>query len=233
MYSSPSRSWSLLLLILLIAIDLILIGFGIRISMGFAGDPRFALAAERGYAELYQYAKFLWIAIMLSWFGFEKRKVLYFVGSLLFFYFLLDDSLTLHESVGHSISEFFNLQQAFDLRGQDFGELIVSVTVGTFFLVSGWLAYRHSDLLAQTIGFYILLGVILLAAFGVGVDILHNLLAGHFPWTNMPLGILEDGGELIAASIISWFVHSAGSQELSGLQISSPLQALNRFPGRN
>ena len=219
-YSRP-RKWPLLLLILLITIDFILIAFGIRHSLGYIGDPKFGLDVERGYAELYQYAKFFWIAIILTWFGFEKRKTLYFVGAMLFFYFLFDDSLQIHESFGSTIVELFDIPHAFGLRGQDFGELIVSASVGFFFLVTGWMTYQKDDTLAKLIGYYVLLGVLLLTVCGVGFDMLHIFLADGFPWTKIPLAVLEDGGELVAASIISWFVLTAGMQELTSLQIPS------------
>jgi len=62
-----------------------------------------------------------------------------------------------------------------------------------------------------------------LAVFGVGADVLHQLVARRWPWTELPLVVLEDGGEMIVVSAISWFVYSAAMQELSPLYVPSPL----------
>lgn len=221
----PSEShWSLSLLLLLVAADLCFVGLELLHSWGYANDPRFSLGAERGYAEVYQYVKFFWIVGILSWFTFKKREWLYLIAALLFFYFLLDDSLEIHETVGESMVDALGIQPAFGLRGQDYGELGVSALVGMSFLVAGWFAYRHSGLLARRMGLYLLAGVFALALFGVGADMVHQLLGSRFSWTETALVILEDGGELIVVSAICWFVYSSAGQELPFLQVHSPIQ---------
>jgi hypothetical protein len=109
----------------------------------------------------------------------KKRGGLYFVGALLFS--LLNDSLEIHETIGGSIVGLLNLQPAFGLRGQDYGELGVSALVGIFFLAAGWLAYRRSGVLARRMGLYLLAGVLTLALFGVGADMVHQLLGSWLP----------------------------------------------------
>lgn len=223
METISERRWSTVLLILLISVDLIFCGLEILYSWGYAGDYRYSLGADRGYAEVYGYIKFFWIVLLLAWFGFKKRQLVYGVAALLFFYFLLDDSLQIHETVGGHIAEGTGMIQSYGLRGKDFGELTVSVLAGLFFLIAGWLAYRNSNAFARRAGLYLLTGVFVLAIFGVGADLLHQLLGDRLPWTNTPLLILEDGGELIVISVICWFVYSLAHQELSLPQIHSPL----------
>jgi hypothetical protein len=226
--ASDNYYWSASFLLLLIAADFSFIGLQILHSWGYAGDPRFSLGAERGYAEVYQYVKFFWTAFILGWFTLEKREAVYVVGMLLFLYLLFDDSLTIHETVGGSLVDLFSLPSAFGLRGQDFGELGVSAMAGIFFLASGWVAYRHSGAFARRVGFYLLAGVFALAIFGVGMDLAHQLLASRFSWIDTPLVVLEDGGELIVVSAISWFIYSLADQELTFLQVYSPLESGDR-----
>lgn len=154
---SSERHESALFLVLLLAADLAFIGLEVLHVWGYANDPRFALGMERGYAEVFQYIKFFWIAFILSWFTLEKRQVLYGVGALLFVYLLLDDSLQVHERGGTALVDEMGIEAAFGLRAQDYGELVVSASAGLFFLLAGGLSYRYSDALARQIGLYLLM----------------------------------------------------------------------------
>lgn len=104
--------------------------------------------------------------------------------------------------------------------------------LGIFFLAAGWLAYRRSGVLARRMGLYLLAGVLTLALFGVGADMVHQLLGSWLPWTETTLVALEDGGELIVVSGICWFVHSAAEHELPSLQVHSPIQTHSHVVSR-
>lgn len=66
------------------------------------------------------------------------------------------------------------------------------------------------------------MGIFGLAIVGVGADLLHSFAGGRYPWTETSLVILEDGGELVVVSAISWFVYAVAHQELSLMQVPSP-----------
>jgi len=178
MNPSTNRNWSTVPLLLLLAADLIFVGLQILHALGFAGDPRFSLGAERGYAEIYQYVKLFWTASLLSWFALEMREGLYGVGSLLFGYLLLDDALEIHESAGRAIVDVLGIPSALGLRGQDYGEVGVSALAGLVFLGMGWWAYRHSSPRARCMGVFVFVGVLALAGVGVGGDVLHQFAGG-------------------------------------------------------
>ena len=125
--------------------------------------------------------------------------------------------------MGGSFVDLLDIQPAFGLRGQDYGEVGAYAIAGIIFLLSGWLAYRHGSSLARRIGLHLLVGVFALAVFGVGADMAHQLLGSRFPWTETSLVVLEDGGELIVVSAICWFIHSSAEQELPSLQVHSPI----------
>src|SRR5699024_2037905 len=220
--TSKSR-WSLLLLILLVFTDVIFMGVEILYSLGYAGDYRYSLGADRGYAEVYGYIKLFWIILIFSWLTFQKYQPIYIVGVLLFGYLLLDDSVKIHETVGEHIVEWVGFTPAFGLRAKDFGELAVSASAGLFFLITGWMAYRHSNATARSVGLCLLAGIAGLAFFGVGADILHQLFGDLLPWIHTSLVILEAGGELLVISILCWFSYSLARQELSLRDIHSPL----------
>jgi hypothetical protein len=223
MKASSDRYWSPVLLLLLLAADLLFVGLQVLHSFGYAGDPRFSLGAERGYAEIYQYVKFFWTAALLSWFAVETREGLYGMGALLFAYFLLDDALGIHENAGFTMAEGLGVPSVLGLRGQDLGELGVSVLVGLFFLGLGGWAYRRGTPRARQLGRFVVMGVVALAVFGIGADLLHQLAESRWPWTDLPLVVMEDGGEMIVVSVITWFVYAAAGQELTPLHVPCPL----------
>lgn len=139
-----------------------------------------SIGTERGYAEIYQYIKLFWITIILAWATLKKQQAVYAVGTLVFFYILLDDSFQIHETGGRYIIEWANLVSAFGLRAQDYGELGVYAFTGVLFLTAGWLSYRHSNALAREISLYVLSGLFVLGVFAAGVDMLHSLLGASF-----------------------------------------------------
>lgn len=197
-------------------------GVEVLYSLGYAGDYRYSLATDRGYAEIYGYIKLFWAILLLSWLTLKKYQPVYAVGTLLLCYLLLDDSLKIHETMGEQLVDIMGFIPSLGLRAKDFGELTVSALAGLFFLVTGWIAFRKSSPFARRVGLYLLFGVIALAVFGVGADILHQLLGDRFPWTNTPLVILEDGGELVVVSVLCWFSYSLALHELSPPKIRMP-----------
>jgi hypothetical protein len=60
---------------------------------------------ERGYSEIFQYIKEYWIALLLGALAVRQRSVLYLGWSLLFFYLLLDDSLTIPGNISEIATE--------------------------------------------------------------------------------------------------------------------------------
>ena len=137
-----------------------------------------------------------------------RRKPLYFVWAVLFVYFLVDDSYSIHEQVGRSLKTSFGFEPALALRAQDFGELAVSIIAGAVLLGAMALAYRKSDDAAARAFTRLLLPWLGLLIFcGVFVDMLHIQLWKLFwsPVLNLVCEIVEDGGEMIAASFLTAF----------------------------
>jgi uncharacterized membrane protein len=176
----------------------------IHSSTDWISSDYFSVERERGYAELFQYIKEYWIALILVILAVKWRSILCFIWSLLFFYLLLDDSLEVHEKLGELISQQLAFFPAFNLRAKDFGELLVSAGVGLFFLIAIAIAYRFGDRISREISKYLIVMLFILALFGIVGDLLH--MAFYESFLKPFLGLLEDGGEMIVMSIIAWFV---------------------------
>lgn len=199
------NNWSTRLLCLFFATDLVFIGIHlIHIYTSFAPSYLFSIEEERSYADIYQYIKEYWIVIGLGFVLLSRYSALYLGWFLLFVYVLLDDTVQIHEHLGLIISKSLNFLPSFNLRPEDFGELIVSACFGLFFLIFIGTAYRFGDRLSREISRSLIRMFLVLALFGIVFDMIHA--ATRSPILQPILGLLEDGGEQVVMSVIAWFV---------------------------
>ncbi len=190
-------------LCLLLLVDLAFIVVHIFYSMGLVSDPLFSIETDFGFAEVFQYIKEYWIVAMLLILTIKSSRVIYFSWALLFLYLLLDDSLRIHEKLGANMVDYFDFKPVPNiLRAQDFGELSVSMLFGAALFSAIGVAYFFSDKLEKQISKTIFGLVMMLAFFGVLVDLLHMAI----PWWKPLFGLIEDGGEMFIVSIIVWYV---------------------------
>lgn len=190
------------LLILLLSADFIFIVVHILYMNEFMSNSLYSIDRDLGYAEVYQYIKEFWIVLLLLFVATGRKQVAYLAWATLFMYFLLDDSLRVHERFGGSLAYNFNFQPMLNLRAQDIGELIASLFFGVLLLVFVWVAYLYSDEYAKKHSRHLFVLVMLVAFFGILVDMFHVAL----PWGKSLLGLIEDGGEMLMMSVIVWYV---------------------------
>jgi hypothetical protein len=162
----------------------------------------YLLSEDQGYAEVFQYVKEIFIGIILVHLFVVERKVVFLGWAFLFFYFFIDDCFFFHERVGWWLAKNLHLPEVLTLRALDLGELLVSGFAGLFLF--GFIIYstfKNNKFLPISLDYAVLL--IILIFFGVGMDMLHIMI------NNKNLGylftILEDGGEMLAMSLICWY----------------------------
>ena len=200
------------LLFLLLLADLVFILLHcIYVFTDLLDTSLYSLSRDRGYAEFFQFTKELWIAVLLLILAIRQRRALYYVFSLLFLYFLIDDSLEFHESFGEFLADVLNPQSALGLRPVDFGELLVSAAFGLLFLLLIVIFYLLSDAFARRVGHNIIALVFILAFFGIAFDMLEIII--EQPEIGRIFVILEEGGELLVMSVITWFVYRLDLQQ--------------------
>jgi hypothetical protein len=110
-----------------------------------------------------------------------------------------------HEDYGRGLAEHFGFQPRFGLRAKDFGELCITAGSGIVLagaLIWGWLS-GNQHFRAFSRDLFLLLG--LLIVFGLGFDAVHIIL-NYGRWSSLIFGALEDGGEMVAVSLILWHV---------------------------
>ena len=193
------------ILFLLILTDLVFIFLHtLHIFTTLLPSSLYSLATDRGYGEFFQYTKELWILTLFLVLGIKRREFLYIIYSVLFFYFLIDDSFEFHERFGAFLAEMLNFQPMLGLREIDFGELITTAFFGTLFLIAIAITHYSADVSTKIISQSIIIMVIILTVFGVGMDMIEILI--KHPVINPILVIMEEGGEMLIMSVITWFV---------------------------
>jgi hypothetical protein len=193
-------------LLLLLLADSIFILLHIGYSAGLITSPLFSIAEDLGYAEVYQYIKEYWIVLLLLILAIGRGRMIYLFWSLLFAYLLFDDSLQIHERLGLYLADALQLPPMWQLRAQDLGELAVAMVFGAFLFGLIGIAYRYGDRIAKQTSKHLFLLVVLVAFFGVLVDMLHSATR----WAEPLWLLLEDGGEMVGMSVIAWYVFQLG-----------------------
>lgn len=170
-----------------------------------------------GLPSLVIYAKWLLIALCLTQAWRANGEPILLSLAFIFAFLLIDDSLELHEQLGTLVKDGFGYAPAFGLRGDDLGELTIWAIWGSASLVVFALGYWHSSTAGRRIGHGFILGIAGLATFGIVVDMLsvltHDVGKGllnqivRYLLTN-----LEDGGELVVASLLLAFAFTTWRQ---------------------
>jgi hypothetical protein len=167
------------------------------------------VSVDRSYAEYFNYLKWLACVVALAWLFVQRSNLVYCALALLFLYFLLDDSVSLHEWLGGLVTDAMQWKPALALRANDFGELSVSAVAGavlaSFVALTYW---KCGDDRSRRLTRQLLPWLILLVFFGIGIDMLDIQLSnlGASGTLNATMAVIEDGGEMICASVLTAIV---------------------------
>lgn len=196
---SPHRA----ALLPLLAIDLLLIGMHLA-SMAWPAlfDPsQWSVEADRGVAEWFQYLKWALLGLCFAGMALRQCNAAYLAWTVVFGYLLADDWLQLHERAGRAIARHIDLTWLPYLRPRDGGELIASAAVGGALVLLLAIAWRLGGARMRRVTLDMAVLLAALAAFGVGIDALHSAVL-HLPALSSTLGTVEDGGEMLVASLM-------------------------------
>jgi hypothetical protein len=174
----------------------------------------FDIDQDRSIPEFFQYIKWLLIIIVLIRISKTKRSYEYLSWALLFLYFLCDDALRIHENVGHFFERNFSIAAPFGLRVQDIGELAITGLAGSIIIPLIFWTYLKGSNEFKKMSNIMIVFIGSLVFFGIIVDLAD--IAIHI--RRIPIIVLEafeDGGEMLVASLILWFVYEVSFSDKS------------------
>lgn len=200
----------LLLVVMLVGLDAIMMAIHTFLRYGvYIAGPMWDVTVDGGYPEFLQYLKFAWVAVLLIAATLIRRAPTLLLWIPLFAYLALDDVLEIHENVGGNLAIALGLEPAAGLRAQDLGELLIGVFVALFGLTLFAVGSILSRPAVRRIFIDVLLLIATMAFFAIGVDIIHSMVRG-MGVLEAGVGLLEDGGEMVALSlIVSYLFHIA------------------------
>lgn len=225
--SAPPASWWMrvpavigaLLLIDLILIVIHCVGLA-YFRMGLSS--LWSVEKDHGYPELYQYGKELLGALCLGLLYLRSRQPVYLGWGLLFFYFMLDDGLRLHERAGAAVLAATGAEVT-SLTTQ-LAELSLSAVVGAFIFTLLAIGYARADAPARRVSKILLILLAAMVFCAVVVDVIHGWVGETSP-LRYALGVLEDGGEMVAMSAIAGYVTALAAPWAILLRRSGPALA--------
>ena len=202
MFSTPMNAVGVFLLLLLVGDAAYLV---VHLSHRFLGEPvspLFNIGRDMGYPELYQYLKEIWAAGLTALYFLRTRKIAFLAWALLIGMLFLDDSLAVHERLGHLFAVRLGLPDVAGIRGQDFGEIIAAGLMVVPFFLTVLVSHRWLSATQRfvSLGFFAL--IMALAFFGVLIDLFVHKFQDH------TLFFIEDGGEMIVVSLLAAFAFS-------------------------
>ena len=200
------RSASLFLILLLFG-DLVYILLHIINSfIPLFNGNLFDITTDFSYAEWYQYMKFFFITLLVVKVSIGNEPMRYLAWASVFAYMLIDDSMEIHGRLGGYIALHFlqDFKPPLGLRLEDIGSLAASAMAGIILIIFiSWAYWRGSKRFKKVSHDFMLL-VFIMVFFGVFFDMVHVAISGGIA-INLILEIIEDGGEMVAASLILWY----------------------------
>ena len=193
----------------LIVVDVLILGAGV---LNYAGEQDYLsgslvdrfrpiqwdLTIDRGVGENWLDLKLLLSAVILLALDFVRRERILMTWAAIFLLLVVDDRMQIHERFGGQLAESLSLPDLFGFPAKHFGELVALGILGLGVLAALVLSWSGSSDRARAGGVAIGLSFGVLAGFGVFIDILPNAA----PRWNGMFAVIEDGGEVLASSLI-------------------------------
>ncbi|MFT5735796.1 MAG: hypothetical protein ACI9SG_000127 [Maribacter sp.] len=199
--------WIFLIDLIFVAIHFVT---GLLYYLGFIEDIGeygfLVLTQDESYAEMFQYIKYVALIVMTVYLIILEKSYSYASWTLLYLFFLLDDSLSLHEKAGEFLVQKHNFKPMLGLRAVDLGELTFMAAMGVVVLSVLSITYFTGSIIfkKRTITCLILLGFLMV--FGIGFDMVH-VIFGENLIVNFVIGLIEDGGEMIIVTLMVCYTY--------------------------
>lgn len=207
--STPSGRHPLLLPLL---IGMLVIDFGfvvlhiIQIRVLAEPVPFLSLNHEFSLSENYQYFKFLFAAMLCGFLCLRRGAWVMGVWAVLFVVMALDDAYGMHEYLGKVLTREGYAFEFMGIKRVYIGEIMAFVIVEGILLLAALAGHFQASAQTRALLWRLYAGIGLLILAGVVIDALHVMP----PLESLPgMTLLEDGGEMMATSLIFIMLLSA------------------------
>ncbi|WFL78335.1 hypothetical protein P7228_04530 [Altererythrobacter arenosus] len=197
-------NWFVLLLVL--AVEAVFVTLHVVTGALMPKIPHLLNISQDGSAsEWFGYAVMAASAVIMFRAYRRERVALYLTFAVVLVTMVLDDSLTIHESLGRYFSEWDYLDRLPGPLAKDSGELVAWGAIALF--LAPWGIYGLVKTPPrQWPSIFILTGLVgLLGFFAVGIDFLHEPICAafdHAGYCFQIFDLVEDGGEMLAQALI-------------------------------
>ena len=170
------------------------------------------ITVDGALPEMLGYVKWSIIIVSLVWLAVRDRWSVPFRWARVFLMVLIDDSMQEHEAIGTMIAGSLPLPASLQSQSQDIAEVMVFGAMGLIAVLLTATLFARNGPVARALSIRFMLIIVFLAFFGVALDFLHQSIRlfteGTFAAEFLPqvFALLEDGGEMVMASIATAFV---------------------------
>lgn len=186
----------------LVFLDLVLIALHILTGAIYDKIPiRLNIALDYSIAEFFGYAKWSVIIVLLWLTSRRTRNPALLSCAVLFIVMLADDSLQIHESIGEAAVKANAVGEVGWAQAQTLAELAVWAGLAALLIPLVLLGFVKSSRIQWVPALRFLGLIALFAVFGGIIDALHKHIADLLLGPQLT-DLVEDGGEMIVASII-------------------------------
>ena len=195
-------------LFILLAIDIVLIVFNaINFYHPFSNPDLYNIETDNSYAEDFQNFKWIVMIMALVMIALYRREKKYFTWILVFSFLFLEDVYRIHQTFGHFLYDGLGMRSG--NRGSKIMELFSGAFLGFLFVAPAMQAYQKGDPLFKWHSKLMSILLLLFLFCAIIIDQVHRLAIVSYNWKfNVVFGTLEDGGELIAESLLAGYLIS-------------------------
>jgi len=164
-------------------------------------DPAFSLAANFGFAQLFNSMQTVLLIGLLSRLAARTREALYLTLSAVFVIVLLDDALALNQVLGEFLASALGLVDRPRLEAQSLAEMMVYGLLAVPLLAALAAAYLRARPAHRAAGRGFLFLLALLTFFATVMDLVHLAFIKSFSGSRLLLEVAEEGGEMLTLSL--------------------------------
>jgi hypothetical protein len=160
----------------------------------------FSVMVDHSYPEIAGYLQIATASVIMAIMAKGSHSKMHFFWFVALAYFVCDDALTIHETVGSSFAQYY--PNNWGVRASDFGELTYMALAGAATIILFAYSYGFSEWQHRAQGVQLLVPFGLLVFIAVVVDFVNELIAKFSNVISFAGSLMEDGGELMCMAAI-------------------------------